>query len=194
MTLTRGNRAIAAHAEDGRALHLFKTLGKGNGNAYVGEFACADMVERIQPDVTGQPRTAIVFRLVPVGTPSEVIEAEEDAEDNADLPDTLAAARLAALAACKLGSDGLGQSAPRKIYQRSRKVVHYVLMRADGVCESCKKQAPFLKKWHALPRTASRKPTLRWWVGSPALCGCRMPKLPSRNSFWNARSVDERKA
>lgn len=146
MTLTRGNRAIAAHAEDGRALHLFKTLGKGNGNAYVGEFACADMFERIQPDVTGQPRTAIVFRLVPVGTPSEIIEAEEDAEDKADLPDTLAAARLAALAACKLGSDGLGQSAPRKIYQRSRKVVHYVLMRADGVCESCEKQAPFLKK------------------------------------------------
>lgn len=122
MTLTRGNRAIAEHANDGRALHLFKSRGKGNGYAYEGEFSCADMFQRTQPDVSGQARTAIVFRLVPVGIPSGMIEVEE--EDKADLPGSLAAARLAALAACKPGSDELGQSAPRKIYQRSRKVAH----------------------------------------------------------------------
>ena len=81
MTLIRGNRAIAEHAENGRALHLFKSLGKGKGNAYVGEFSCADRFERIQPDVSGQDRTAIVFRLVPVGIPGEIIEAEELDED-----------------------------------------------------------------------------------------------------------------
>jgi 5-methylcytosine-specific restriction protein A len=144
MTLTRGNRAIAEHAEDGRALYLFKSLGKGNGYAYVGEFSCADMFTRTQPDVEGQDRAALVFRLVPVGTPSGIIEAE--VEDEADLPGSLAAARLAALAACKLGSDEVGQSAPRKLYQRSRKVAHYVLMRAQGACESCEKPAPFMKK------------------------------------------------
>ncbi|WP_415766766.1 HNH endonuclease [Pseudomonas sp. ZB1P45] len=146
MTLTRGNRAIAEHANDGRALHLFKSRGKGNGYAYVGEFSCADMFQRTQPDVSGQARTAIVFRLVPVGIPSGMIEAEEEDEEKANLPDSLAAARLAALAACKPGSDELGQSAPRKIYQRSRKVAHYVLMRAEGACESCEKPAPFMKK------------------------------------------------
>lgn len=146
MTLTRGNRAIAEHAEDGRALHLFKSLGKGKGNAYVGEFSCADMFERTQPDVSGQDRTAIVFRLVPVGIPGEIIEAEEQDEDEADFSGSLAAARLAALAACKPSSDDLGQSAPRKIYQRSRKVAHYVLMRAEGECESCEKPAPFMRK------------------------------------------------
>lgn len=144
MTLTRGNRAIAEHAEDGRALYLFKSLGKGNGYAYVGEFSCADMFTRTQPDVEGQDRAALVFRLVPVGIPSGIIEAE--VEDDADLPGSLAAARLAALAACKLGSDEVGQSAPRKLYQRSRKVAHYVLMRAQGACESCEKPAPFMKK------------------------------------------------
>lgn len=144
MTLTRGNRAIAEHAKDGRALHLFKSLGKGNGNAYVGEFSCADMFTRIQPDVDGQDRAALVFRLVPVGIPSGIMEAE--VEDDTDLSDSLAAARLAALAACQPSSDELGQSAPRKIYQRSRKVAHYVLMRAQGACESCEKPAPFMKK------------------------------------------------
>jgi len=146
MTLIRGNRAIAEHAENGRALHLFKSLGKGKGNAYVGEFSCADRFERIQPDVSGQDRTAIVFRLVPVGIPGEIIEAEELDQDEAELPGSLAAARVAALAACKPSSDELGQSAPRKIYQRSRKVAHYVLMRAEGACESCKRPAPFMKK------------------------------------------------
>ena len=144
MTLTRGNRAIAEHAEDGRALYLFKSLGKGNGYAYVGEFSCADMFTRTQPDVDGQDRAALVFRLVPVGISSGIIEPEVEDED--DLPGSLAAARLAALDACKPGSDDVGQSAPRKLYQRSRKVAHYVLMRAQGTCESCEKPAPFMKK------------------------------------------------
>jgi 5-methylcytosine-specific restriction protein A len=146
MTLTRGNRAIAEHAEDGRALHLFKSRGKGNGYAYVGEFSCADMFERTQLDVEGQDRTAIVFRLVPVGIPGETIEVEEQDEDEADRFESLEAARFAALAACKPGSEDLGQSAPRKIYLRSRKVARYVLMRAKGECESCEKPAPFTKK------------------------------------------------
>ncbi|WP_178131331.1 HNH endonuclease signature motif containing protein [Pseudomonas sp. C1C7] len=146
MTLIRGNRAIAEHAVDGRALHLFRSLGKGKGNEYMGEFSCADMFERTQPDLKGQDRTAIVFRLVPVGVPAEEIQPEEPDEEEADLSDSLVTARSAALAACKPSNDDLGKSAPRKIYQRSRKVSHYVLMRAKGQCESCEKPAPFTKK------------------------------------------------
>ncbi|MDW9405916.1 HNH endonuclease, partial [Pseudomonas soli] len=74
MTLNRGNRAVAEHAETGRALHLFKSLGKGKGNRYLGEFCCADVFERTQPDVDGADRTALVFRLVPVGSPELDIE------------------------------------------------------------------------------------------------------------------------
>lgn len=145
MRLIRGNRAIAEHAEYGRALHLFKSLGKSNGYVYIGEFSCADMFKRTQPDVSGRDREAIVFRLVPVEAASEMNQAEE-VDYKTDLPDSLAAARLAALAACKPGNDELEQSAPRKVYQRSRKVAHYVLMRARGACESCKRPAPFMKK------------------------------------------------
>lgn len=144
MTLTRGNRAIAEHAEDGRALYLFKSLGGGNGNVYIGEFSCADFFTRTQLDVEGHNRVALVFRLVPVGIPAENNEAER--EDEADLSESLSVARLAAFAACKPGTDEPDLSAPRKVYQRSRKVAHYVLMRAQGACESCEKPAPFMKK------------------------------------------------
>ena len=143
MTRTRGNRAIAEHAEKGRALHLFASLGKGNGYVYKGEFTCADVLTRIQPDLLGEDRDALVFRLVPVGVSSESVEAEVGVGDEAELANSLTAARLAALEACKASNGDLGQSAPRKIYQRSRKVAHYVLMRADGICESCEKPAPF---------------------------------------------------
>ncbi|WDY56230.1 HNH endonuclease [Pseudomonas sp. PSKL.D1] len=143
MTLTRGNRAIAEHAEDGRALHLFESLGKGKGNRYVGEFACADVIQRTQPDLEDNERLALVFRLVPVGRQEAV---EPETEDDTDLADSLEAARLAAFAACKPVTNESGQSAPRKIYQRSRKVAHYVMLRARGECESCSKPAPFRKK------------------------------------------------
>jgi 5-methylcytosine-specific restriction protein A len=112
----------------------------------MGEFSCADMFNRTQPDVTGQDRIAIVFRLVPVGIPAEIIETEELDEDEASPSESLTAARLAALAACKPSRDDLGMSAPRKIYQRSRQVSHYVMLRANGECESCAKPAPFLKR------------------------------------------------
>lgn len=144
MTLTLGNKAIAEHAENGRALHLFQSLGKSNGYSYVGEFCCADRFNRVQPDLNGQDRNAIVFRLVPVDAVDE--KNEHDVGYEADAPTSLDAARQAALGACKPRSGVQTQSAPRNVYQRSRQVAHYVLMRAKGQCESCKKPAPFTKK------------------------------------------------
>ncbi|MCQ9425022.1 HNH endonuclease [Pseudomonas sp. LJDD11] len=144
MTLTLGNKAIAEHAENGKALHLFQSLGKSNGYSYVGEFCCADRFTRIQPDLKGQDRTAIVFRLVPVDAIAETPEYDVDYE--VDAPNLIIEARKAALAACKPESGVQTQSAPRNVYQRSRQVARYVLMRAKGRCESCEKPAPFTKK------------------------------------------------
>ncbi|PTU53384.1 HNH endonuclease [Pseudomonas plecoglossicida] len=144
MTLTRGNRALAKHAEDGRAVHLFESLGKGKGNRYKGEFTCANILKRTQADVDGNDRTALVFRLVPLDNPEPIVEVA--AENEIELPAYLAVAREAALAACKPVTGDIGQSAPRNIYLRSQKVAHYVLMRAAGKCESCERPAPFKKK------------------------------------------------
>ncbi|UFH49914.1 HNH endonuclease [Pseudomonas sp. KNUC1026] len=145
MTLTRGNRAIADHAKDGKALHLFHALGKGKGCRYIGEFACAGIIERTQPDVEGKDRTALVFQLVPVVANES--PREEDVEQDAPaLPTSLEAARVAALQACNPSVSEPGETGPRKLYQRSRKVSHYVQLRADGVCESCRKPAPFHRK------------------------------------------------
>ncbi|MCE7763079.1 HNH endonuclease [Pseudomonas putida] len=143
MSLSGGNEAIAQHAEKGRALHLFESLGKSKGYRYEGEFSCADIVEQTLPDAKGEDRKALVFRLVPVGHAAKSETGEEDA---INLSDSLDEARIAALEACKPATDTMSQSAPRRLYQRSRTVAHYVLMRASGKCESCDKPAPFLKR------------------------------------------------
>ncbi|HEK1685308.1 TPA: HNH endonuclease [Pseudomonas putida] len=143
MVFNGGNQAIAEHALGGRALHLFESLGKSKGYRYEGEFSCADIIEKTLPDVTGKDRKALVFRLIPVG---DQAESDNNEEHIVNLEDSLSAARLAALAACKPVIDAPGKSAPRTLFQRSRKVAHYVLMRARGKCESCGEQAPFVKK------------------------------------------------
>ena len=144
MTLTGNNLAIAEHAQTGRAIYLFKQLSKSKGYQFEGEFTCADIFRRTQLDELKEERSAIVFRLVPDGSPEQINDT--DIEEEGDLPNSLEAARQAAIAACTPEATEPGQSAPRKIYQRSRKVAHYVLMRAEGICECCLKPAPFLKK------------------------------------------------
>ncbi|MBC3456910.1 HNH endonuclease [Pseudomonas mosselii] len=143
MTLTRGNRALAQHAQDGRAVYVFESMGKGKGNRYKGEFTCADLLERIQPDIDGSNRKALVFQLVPLDQREHFFES--GLEEQAAATITLLQAREAALAACRLTTGDSELSAPRKIYLRSQKVANYILMRANGICESCKKPAPFKK-------------------------------------------------
>ena len=40
MEFVRGNRAIRDHALDGKDLHLFQSLSKGEGYRYLGRFTC----------------------------------------------------------------------------------------------------------------------------------------------------------
>lgn len=147
MQFTRGNQAIVEHAKQGRALHLFESLGKGKGQRYLGEFAYANHSSRRGPDRDGNDRQAIVFHLVPVS----LVQPEEEASDLAsDLesdaprsPVTLEEARQRALAAFAGVEGAAGRDARRTIYRRSKSVKDYVLMRASGICESCRDPSPF---------------------------------------------------
>ncbi|MNJ39523.1 hypothetical protein D3C77_343990 [compost metagenome] len=146
MTLTKGNLAIAEHAHTGKSLHLFQSVGKGKGHHYKGEFVCEGLFTEEQLDQKDEPRSAIVFRLTRVETvpdcdPSLPVKDSE----TLTLQSSLAAAREAALAVTQRAPSTSSQAAARTIYQRSRVVAHYVLMRAAGACESCEKPAPFSK-------------------------------------------------
>lgn len=147
MTLTRGNFAISEHSKLGRALHLFEILGKGKGVKYLGEFIYANHETKRGRDKALNEREIIVFRLISV-TDAERFEAEERHDIDQIEPSTISLeeARAAAYAASSAATSPAGKSSVRNLYLRSKAVKDYVLFRANGVCESCKNPAPFLKK------------------------------------------------
>ncbi|WP_462383304.1 HNH endonuclease [Pseudomonas sp. Marseille-QA0892] len=138
MTMTGGSLAIAEHAKRGKALHLFRSLGKGKGHLYLGEFACAGWAKRTSPDRVGNNRETISFLLVRV---EAIPELSVEPEVQGAMP--LLEARLAAVEAASPSNTADPAQSQRTIYKRSEAVRRYVLMRANGICESCGAPAPF---------------------------------------------------
>jgi 5-methylcytosine-specific restriction protein A len=132
MTLTKGNKAIANHAADGKDLLLFEMLGGGNIR-FRGPFNCAGYSFENGKDQHGNIRKAIVFHLVPIAT--------EGAE--LDLPPLLGSGisleeqRKRALAAAGPARESEREGSNRTYRLRSQTIRQYVLARAKGVCESC---------------------------------------------------------
>ncbi|MHA7678581.1 HNH endonuclease [Cupriavidus sp. PET2-C1] len=146
MTFTRGNLAIRDHAENGRALHLFKSLGKGKGQEYLGEHAYAGHSIRRAPDKNGDRRDVIVFQLVPVALLDDENGPSFDKESRTAPASSLEEARKRAMEAFHGSQGETGKTALRTLYQRSKQVKDYVFLRAQGKCESCLQPAAFLRK------------------------------------------------
>lgn len=144
MVFTKGNKAIRDHSRDGKALHLFRALGKGKPNEYLGEFVYAGHEIRPGRDRNGKARHLIIFQLVSVQT-AENLEANETLDDSIYVPQTLAEARRLAIAASAGAAIRPGQPAIRTLYARSKAVKEYVLMRSGGICELCSEPAPFTR-------------------------------------------------
>lgn len=145
MTLTRGNLAISRHSIDGKAIHLFKSLGKSKPVQYLGEYIYLDHYPADGEDRGGQNRQIIVFKLVRSDDLS-VLDGSVQPDEAENETSDLATARLLALAAVAAQKEG-GQptKGSRNLYVRSRRVRDYVLLRANGKCELCATPAPFLK-------------------------------------------------
>ncbi|MFG1245745.1 HNH endonuclease [Xanthobacter flavus] len=138
MQLVRGNRAIAEHSKDGKALLLFRKVARDGSLRFEGEWICENVVTRPAPDRTGAMRAALVFELRPIETVSQV---EESAPPTGET--TIEDLRAAAIEAASVGQ--VAGTSQRTVYARSRAVHAYVLRRADGRCEGCGSPAPFLR-------------------------------------------------
>lgn len=143
MTYARGNLAVRNHLADGRSLHLFKKVTRAGGKyRYVGEMQCAETRTITGSDRNGHDRNIIQFELVRLRSVTDCAEDEQPGADNSGAP--LDELRERAYAAIKpTGADKT--QAVRSIYQRAKDVTIYALKRADGTCESCGQDAPFLK-------------------------------------------------
>lgn len=142
MVFKVGNKAVRDHGLSGHALHLFKSLGKGKKQEYLGEFMLANYSTRRGLDREGRERNVIVFHLMPVLVEPGAKDVSS-VEESLPVPTSLDEARRLALEACAAHAGEAGVNAVRTLYRRSKAVRDYVLMRSIGVCEGCSKPAPF---------------------------------------------------
>jgi len=146
MKLTRGNLAVQRHAATGRTLHLFKALGKGKGQMYVGEYVCADLSWINGPDRIGNIRKIVIFHLVPIGDLAINESVLDDARPIEGSEVKISTLRKRAYEAVVASVSKEKSTSTRTIYVRSQAVKDYVHSRAGGICESCAKPAPFTTK------------------------------------------------
>jgi len=141
MVFARGNLAIRDHVADGKDLHLFEYVNKGQVR-YVGQMACTGFQERRGPDIDGTDRRIIVFELTPINAFDASIEPEDEKiyEEMWEQPlEELRERAIASAANAKTPSE-------RRFLARYRSsaIRVYVLKRAGGICEACDSKAPFL--------------------------------------------------
>lgn len=142
MSFTRGNRSIRDHAENGKDILLFQSLGKRKPVQFLGRFNCSTWEYKQAPDVDGKMRQVIVFHLI-----GENAEAETSGSPQPIPSSNISLDELRQLAMA--AGSGVGQSTVSKSLQtyrhRSKLVRSYVLERAGANCESCRKPAPFTR-------------------------------------------------
>jgi 5-methylcytosine-specific restriction protein A len=141
MQMRKGNLAIATHAANGKDILVFRKSASRQPVEYVGQFVCAGWDIERQPDTEGNERDAIVFRLVRLETfEGPGLQSESQPDSAKDDFDQLRAKAYDAVRPAAVSPT----ERPRTIYQRSRDVRQYVLVRSKGRCEACSDEAPFL--------------------------------------------------
>ncbi|WP_249038839.1 HNH endonuclease signature motif containing protein [Haloterrigena salifodinae] len=140
MEMTGGNKAIRDHKEDSCELHLFENNDEAWSVTYLGQFECVDWFEEQLPDTDGDHRKAIRFKLEPVANEVEFTDPDLGAVDTDELYER-------ATGAARTDDEATQQTTvetTRTIYSRSEAVREYALRVADGVCQGCGDEAPFL--------------------------------------------------
>lgn len=138
MEFVRGNKAIRDHLANRKQLLLFRNLGSGKRNKFLGEFVCTSWETLTAPDKNHNQRQVIVFHLV---RPEDLDSPIQLAPINTG--QTYEELRRRAYAASSTPAEKDPRRTLRRYYERSEDVRAYVLARANGKCEACRKPAPF---------------------------------------------------
>lgn len=140
MTMDGGNERILSHKENSDSLYVFEKVGEQNGAdvvTYDGEYEYVDHYWERAPDDNGEMRDAIRFKLAPVGG----IETELDADEVSDLSieELFERAKESGTGETTATSSSSGET-----YTRSDIVRDFALRTAEGICQGCEEEGPFV--------------------------------------------------
>jgi 5-methylcytosine-specific restriction protein A len=137
MELESGNAAIRDHRQSNEDLHLFESTDDPWIVTYVGQFEYKDHQWERLPDENGNLREAIRFRLAPIGGNEIAVEGDPEEIPLDELYD--AATRSSPEPRERQPSSTTGTA-----HLRSEVVKSFALRVADGICEGCEEEAPFI--------------------------------------------------
>ena len=169
MQITKGNKAIRDHVQNGKDLYLFKYIKSGHVQ-FIGNMVYTGHHFRDSKDRNGDIRKAIVFELAPAEF------AREEEAKSEDTPINLSGKSLDELRnLAAQSSEGYRTVEEKKkvVRIRSAAVKEYALKRADGICECCDNPAPFKKsngdpylEVHHIKRLSDGGPDKPEWVAA----------------------------
>jgi len=142
-TENNGNTKLRDHDERGLDLYVFEETSEDGVLSYVGEYEYESHDWTDAPDEHGQKRRAIRFRLVPVDRGGVSVGA--DGIEAASEEDLFVAARQNTGRTSSAGPT-LSTSGGGETYTRSEVTKQFALRSADGVCQGCGEDAPFMDK------------------------------------------------
>ncbi|WP_424005615.1 HNH endonuclease (plasmid) [Haloarcula salina] len=132
----RWNSDIRDHKKNNEEIHLFeKSLIDDTHVVYLGQYSCIDWHTEILPDKNRDDRSAIRFRL-------ERVVDTSSGENPADITKEDLWDQAKASASEKPNR----RTATSTEYETSESVRRYALSWADGVCQGCGEEAPFLNQ------------------------------------------------
>lgn len=140
MTMDDGNAAIRDHQKKGESLHLFEDTDMPWIVTYLGEYEYVKHQIDTLPDENGNDRDAIRFTLEPVG--GTEVEVDGGPPGSLSLDELYRKAKESAPS----GEPVTTTSGTRRSYKRSEYVREYALRVADGACQGCEEDAPFISK------------------------------------------------
>ena len=140
-TRNNGNTKIRDHRERGLDLYVFEATSEDGVLSYVGEYEYESHDWTDAPDERGNKRRAIRFRLVPVDRGG--ISVGEQGIEGASEEDLFVAARQNTGRASPAGSTS-STSGDGETYTWSELTKQFALRSADGVCQGCGEDAPFM--------------------------------------------------
>lgn len=130
----RANDDLKNHAEYGKEVHLFeKSSGDGSVVVYIGQLQYVDHDFKQRDDADGNPRKEIRFEL----------QLVDDVSSNDDelISDDETLRKVAEEAS---STDSASSTNSGRSYRTSKFVREYALDWADGYCQGCEEEAPFM--------------------------------------------------
>lgn len=138
MTMDGGNAAIRHHRDENEALHLFEDTEYPWIVSYVGEYRYVDHEWDTLRDENREKRQAVRFQLEPVG--GTEVEFETGTPSSIPLDELYEKAKQSSPTRRQKPS----ASPNSRSYQGSEVVKAFALRTADGVCQGCGQDAPFI--------------------------------------------------